>query len=58
MLRSSIVSLEKDMNSSGEILKYARQYKTNKQFAVKLHRAKDPDTYYRTHASLGSFQHH
>ena len=49
MLRSSIVSLEKDMKSSGEILKYARQYKTNKQFAVKLHRAKDPDTYYRTH---------
>ena len=47
--RSSLVSLEKKMKTAAEILHYAELYTTNYRYNKALHKAKDPDKYYREH---------
>lgn len=49
--KSSLVSLEKKMKPAAEILHYAEIYKTNLRYHNAMVRSKDPDRYYRDHAS-------
>lgn len=45
--RSSVVKLEKELKSMGEILRYAKQYADNESYHNKYIKAKDKDAFYR-----------
>lgn len=47
--RNEIVDLEHEMKTNAEILKYAKQYVTNRKYQRGYEKAKDPDAYFRSH---------
>ena len=47
--RSEIVDLEHEMKAKAEILKYAKQYITNRKYQRGYEKAKDQDAYFRSH---------
>ena len=47
--RSEIVDLEHEMKAKAEILKYAKQYVTNRKYQRGYEKAKDRDAYFRSH---------
>ena len=47
--RNEIVDLEHEMKTNTEILKYAKQYVTNRKYQRGYEKAKDPDAYFRSH---------
>lgn len=49
--RHSLVALEKKMKPAAEILHYAEIYTTNLRYHNAMMRSKDPDRYYRGHAT-------
>ena len=48
-VRSAIVDLEHEMKAKAEILKYAKQYMTNRKYQRGYEKAKDQDAYFRSH---------
>lgn len=47
--RSAIMDLEHEMKTKAEILKYAKQYMTNRKYQRGYEKAKDQDAYFRKH---------
>ena len=47
--RQSLVDTEHQLKELGEILKYARDYQTNKVYNFRYKKSKDPDAYFRRH---------
>lgn len=47
--RSAIVDLEHEMKTKVEILKYAKQYVSNRKYQRGYEKAKDQDAYFRSH---------
>lgn len=47
--RSEIVKLEHEMKAKAEILKYAKQYVSNKKYQKEYEKTKDQDVYFRSH---------
>lgn len=47
--RSEIVKLEHEMKAKAEILKYAKQYVSNKKYQKEYEKTKDQDAYFRSH---------
>ena len=47
--RQSLIDTEHQLKELGEILKYARDYQTNKVYNFRYKKSKDPDAYFRRH---------
>ncbi|MBD5455039.1 MAG: relaxase/mobilization nuclease domain-containing protein [Lachnospiraceae bacterium] len=47
--RNEMVELEHEMKNKAEILKYAKQYMANRKYQRGYEKAKDQDTYFRSH---------
>ena len=47
--RNEIVDLEREMKTKAEILKFAKQYMTNRKYQRGYEQAKDQDAYFRSH---------
>lgn len=49
--KQTILQIERQLKTLGEILKYAEQYKTNRPYYLKYKKAKNPDTIFRKYES-------
>ena len=49
--RQTILQIERQLKTLGEILKYAEQYQTNRPYYLKYKKAKNPDTVFRKYES-------
>lgn len=49
--RQTVVTLEKQMKSLSEVLKYAKQYQENRSFQIRYKKAKNPDAFLRKYES-------
>ena len=49
--KQCLIQVEKRMNTLGEIIKYAEQYKNNYSYYASYKKAKRPDAYFRKHES-------
>ena len=47
--RTELIDTEHQLKELGEILKYARDYQTNKVYNFRYKKSKDPDAYFRRH---------
>ena len=47
--RQSLIDTEHQLKELGEILKYAKDYQTNKVYNFRYKKSKDPDAYFRRH---------
>lgn len=47
--RKNLVETERQLKDSGQILKYAEQYKNNHIYHIRYQRSKDKDRYFRSH---------
>lgn len=48
--KKATISLEKEIKSAAEILRYARQYAEKRKFDQNYKKSKDPERYYQTHS--------
>ena len=48
--KKATISLEKEIKSAAEILRYARQYAEKRKFDRNYKKSKDPERYYQTHS--------
>ena len=48
--KKTTISLEKEIKSAGEILRYARQYAEKRKYDRNYKKSKDPERYYQTHS--------
>lgn len=49
--KQSVVKLEHRMKDLAEIIKYAKQYKTNRSYHIAYKKSKNPDAYFRRYES-------
>lgn len=49
--RKSLVQMEHGLKDSGQVLKYAEQYKANHIYHIRYQKSKDRDRYFRQHES-------